>query len=190
MSDEVEKLNKLKSLTDKFDREKKIKNAYKDKRDKLNRPLGYCSMVFHAWKDNGEVSYEVLESGAGSNGFMFMSRDAYEIMKEDKGWATTRPVSDFLHEVWEEGDTKNIIMEEIVGEVDLQEGEDRYFEFVADYSVDSSVNYWGEYDCWDEVTNEDWHEIAKEEYDNFNQNTLHRLEDLLGNSETEEGDLL
>ena len=128
---------------------------------KINMSCGEAWMIFHAWREDSELGYEILESSASCPSFQMMSKEEFE-----KG-RNSQTLSEYYCDIWQEGYTKEEIVSDLVKELEIKEGEDRYFEWICDYSVgESTQDYWGEWDAPEEfIENERWQEVSKEEYD-------------------------
>lgn len=129
---------------------------------------GYCYMVFHVWEEDGHKCTEVLEYNAGENGFIFFSKNQYDKRKEEGNLWRSRPTDDWYSESWSDSGYKEEIADSIAQNMELDEGEDRYVEFVGDYKITSTRDYWGEYDQEEEVFNDRYQVISQEEYDKWN----------------------
>lgn len=123
---------------------------------------GYCSMVFHVWKENGEICKEILEKNAGIEGFTYRCKVEYDEEPTDM------PYGEWLDDVWKNGSYADEIAIDIAKEVDLKEDEDRYFEFYANYHASSTRDYWGECDIEEEIHNDRWQEISEKEWEELN----------------------
>ena len=136
-------------------------NKIKENKE-YNSKSGNAWMIFHAWREADELEYEILESYASYPTFEMMSKTDY-----DKG-RTPQTLSDYYDDIWQEGSYKEEIVSELIKELDIKEGEDRYFEWMSDYEVgESTQDYWGEWDSPEEfIKNERWQEVSKEEYTN------------------------
>ncbi len=130
------------------------------KGENLGSTSGYCYVIFHAWRDNGELSYEKLDSGAWvDNEFEFPAKgQSIESM----------PPSEYLNENFNCSGDVEACMLQVAEEADIQEGEDRYFEYRSDYKVTDSRDYWGEYDSSSDIYNDRWQEIDKEVWEDNN----------------------
>ena len=126
----------------------------------LGSTSGYCYVIFHAWRDNGELGFSNLDSGAWvDNEFEFPAKgQSIESM----------PPSEYLNENFNySGDVEECMLQ-VAEQANIQEGEDRYFEYRSDYKVTESRDYWGDYDSSSEMDNERWQEIDKESWIHHN----------------------
>ena len=121
---------------------------------------GHCYVIFHCWLENGEKQYEILDSGAYANSPEFTPLGEKENFSQR--------YSEFLDENFKwSGDQESICID-ILSEHDLNENDDRYFEFRADYAVQTFQDYFGEWDAESDITNDYWFEFSKDEWDEHN----------------------
>lgn len=131
-------------------------------REPMCSEKGYFHLVFHAWNDDGKSSYEELDGSAWGNKFEYTKKKDYENNRR-------LTPDEYLNENFNWGGMSECLIEDVMKEVDIQEGEDRYFEVIGEYHVKEERDYYGEYSTEDEVYEVEWQEIAKEEWEERNE---------------------
>lgn len=121
-------------------------------------PTGHCSMVFHAWYETDDIIVEILEYSAWVSGFQYREKSEYE------KYQFKRSLNDWFHESWSESSYKIELAKDVAKEANVVLGEDRYFEYIAEYSLDPHYDHYGEYDEEESITNPRGQEISQLEY--------------------------
>ena len=117
-------------------------------------PNPICYMLFHAWVVQGQLSTEILEQSVTTGCFKHLAKDDYE--KE----ATELTPEEWLSEVWSDGCYAKELTGSVASEAQVDEGEDRYFEFYAEYGVTIIEDYFGEQSLEEEISKPYWQEIS------------------------------
>lgn len=120
---------------------------------------GWCWMIFRTYLEENKVQIEILEHAAGYVGFECCDKSTWESKKYD------RSIAEWYCESWAESGYKKEIAEQLLKESTISNFEDRYFEYIADYELICSRDYYGEYDEEERIGEDSFQEISKEEYE-------------------------